>query len=76
MSRLQDFPQPSLSIDRINIAQTGPFWNFWGLDRGQNEKVTDVTTDKLGFGKGDPETLGYKMEDSEHILRPTPTITL
>lgn len=30
---------------------------------GQDERVTDVTTDKLGFGQGDPE----------HILRPTPS---
>ena len=41
----------------------GPFWNFWGLDHDQNDRVTDVATDMLGFANGDPE----------RVLRPTPS---
>lgn len=33
-----------------------------GSEHGQNERVTNVTTDRPGFGKGDPE----------YILRPHP----
>lgn len=45
------------------MPRQGPFWDFWGLDHDQNERVTDVITDKLGFGKGDPG----------NILRPIPS---
>lgn len=46
---------PALELTALTLPGQGPFCNFCGLDYGQNEQVTGVTTDRPEFGKGDPE---------------------
>lgn len=56
-NRLQEASSqgPALELTALTLPGQGPFWNFCGLDYGQNEQVTGVTTDRPEFGKGDPE---------------------
>lgn len=53
----------ALELTGLTLPRQGPFWNVRGLEYGQNEQVTGVTTDIPEFGKEDPEL----------ILRSTPS---
>lgn len=53
----------ALELTGLTLPRQDPFWNFWGLEYGQNEQVTGVTTDIPDFGKQAPK----------HSLRCTPS---